>query len=69
MGRLGGLEVACLLRNPKLVCSNPEFDKLSGYENPSSFVDPTPLAHADASRDVLPRAGTSQYEQNMTREM
>ncbi|GFS53758.1 hypothetical protein TNCV_731491 [Trichonephila clavipes] len=21
----------------------------------SSFVDPTPLAHADASRDVLPR--------------
>ncbi|GFU11374.1 hypothetical protein TNCV_4040901 [Trichonephila clavipes] len=26
----------------------------------SSFVNPTPLAHADASRDVLPRGGTSQ---------
>ncbi|GFV04014.1 hypothetical protein TNCV_916391 [Trichonephila clavipes] len=23
--------------------------------DPSSFVNPTPLAHADASRDVLPR--------------
>ncbi|GFW16014.1 uncharacterized protein TNCV_4432871 [Trichonephila clavipes] len=29
--------------------------------NPSSFVNPTPLAHADASRDVLPRGGTSQW--------
>ncbi|GFU79692.1 hypothetical protein TNCV_4036991 [Trichonephila clavipes] len=31
-------------------------------ENPDlcSFADPTPLAHADASRDVLPRGGTSQ---------
>ncbi|GFY17647.1 uncharacterized protein TNCV_1073821 [Trichonephila clavipes] len=29
--------------------------------NPSSFVDPTPLAHADTSRDVLPRGGTSQW--------
>ncbi|GFS95265.1 uncharacterized protein TNCV_2630921 [Trichonephila clavipes] len=27
----------------------------------SSFVNPTPLAHADASRDVLPRGGTSQW--------
>ncbi|GFX73150.1 hypothetical protein TNCV_4502291 [Trichonephila clavipes] len=27
--------------------------------DPSSFVNPTPLAHADASRDVLPRGGTS----------
>ncbi|GFX94259.1 retrovirus-related Pol polyprotein from transposon 412 [Trichonephila clavipes] len=26
----------------------------------SSFVNPTPLAHADTSRDVLPRGGTSQ---------
>ncbi|GFY29517.1 hypothetical protein TNCV_2626871 [Trichonephila clavipes] len=26
----------------------------------SSFADPTPLAHADTSRDVLPRGGTSQ---------
>ncbi|GFV68002.1 hypothetical protein TNCV_1872841 [Trichonephila clavipes] len=25
-----------------------------------SFVNPTPLAHADALRDVLPRGGTSQ---------
>ncbi|GFT04751.1 uncharacterized protein TNCV_334891 [Trichonephila clavipes] len=25
--------------------------------DPSSFVNPTPLAHADASRDVLPRGG------------
>ncbi|GFY22429.1 hypothetical protein TNCV_2176901 [Trichonephila clavipes] len=25
-----------------------------------SFANPTPLAHADASRDVLPRGGTSQ---------
>ncbi|GFX34222.1 uncharacterized protein TNCV_3225721 [Trichonephila clavipes] len=29
--------------------------------NSSSFVDLTPLAHADASRDVLPRGGTSQW--------
>ncbi|GFU47322.1 hypothetical protein TNCV_790511 [Trichonephila clavipes] len=28
--------------------------------DPSSFADPTPLAHADASRDVLPRRETSQ---------
>ncbi|GFV63361.1 uncharacterized protein TNCV_3286031 [Trichonephila clavipes] len=27
----------------------------------SSYVNPTPLAHADASRDVLPRGGTSQW--------
>ncbi|GFX97952.1 hypothetical protein TNCV_4906031 [Trichonephila clavipes] len=27
--------------------------------DPSSFADPTPLAYADASRDVLPRRGTS----------
>ncbi|GFY21647.1 uncharacterized protein TNCV_1167921 [Trichonephila clavipes] len=26
----------------------------------SSFVNPMPLAHADTSRDVLPRRGTSQ---------
>ncbi|GFY13176.1 uncharacterized protein TNCV_364231 [Trichonephila clavipes] len=25
----------------------------------SSFVNPTPLAHADALRDVLPRGGTA----------
>ncbi|GFX66546.1 uncharacterized protein TNCV_3496061 [Trichonephila clavipes] len=29
--------------------------------DPSSFVNPTPLAHADATRDVLPRGGTSQW--------
>ncbi|GFV57772.1 hypothetical protein TNCV_1565801 [Trichonephila clavipes] len=28
--------------------------------DPSSFVNPTPLADADTSRDVLPRGGTSQ---------
>ncbi|GFV23773.1 hypothetical protein TNCV_959671 [Trichonephila clavipes] len=28
--------------------------------DPRSFVNPTPLAHADISRDVLPRGGTSQ---------
>ncbi|GFU84556.1 uncharacterized protein TNCV_3238651 [Trichonephila clavipes] len=27
----------------------------------SSYVNPTPLAHADTSRDVLPRGGTSQW--------
>ncbi|GFU71229.1 uncharacterized protein TNCV_3782151 [Trichonephila clavipes] len=27
----------------------------------SSFANHTPLAHADASRDVLPRGGTSQW--------
>ncbi|GFW54370.1 uncharacterized protein TNCV_3703301 [Trichonephila clavipes] len=27
----------------------------------SPFVNPTPLAHADTSRDVLPRGGTSQW--------
>ncbi|GFW54618.1 hypothetical protein TNCV_5109921 [Trichonephila clavipes] len=25
--------------------------------NPSCFANPTPLAHADTSRDVLPRGG------------
>ncbi|GFU53335.1 hypothetical protein TNCV_2953691 [Trichonephila clavipes] len=25
--------------------------------DPSSFANPTPLAHADTSRDVLPRGG------------
>ncbi|GFW19555.1 uncharacterized protein TNCV_1604471 [Trichonephila clavipes] len=29
--------------------------------DPSYFADPTPLAHADASRDVLLRGGTSQW--------
>ncbi|GFW12671.1 uncharacterized protein TNCV_3883811 [Trichonephila clavipes] len=29
--------------------------------DPSSFANPTPLAHADTSRDVLPRGGTSQW--------
>ncbi|GFY05453.1 uncharacterized protein TNCV_961481 [Trichonephila clavipes] len=28
--------------------------------DPSSFANPTPLTHADASRDVLPRGGKSQ---------
>ncbi|GFS81886.1 hypothetical protein TNCV_1545031 [Trichonephila clavipes] len=28
--------------------------------DPSSFANHTPLAHADTSRDVLPREGTSQ---------
>ncbi|GFV51447.1 hypothetical protein TNCV_843871 [Trichonephila clavipes] len=30
--------------------------------DPSPFVNPTPLAHADTSRDVLPRGGTSQMD-------
>ncbi|GFW79706.1 uncharacterized protein TNCV_4361321 [Trichonephila clavipes] len=31
-------------------------------DSPSSyFVNPAPLAHADISRDVLPRGGTSQW--------
>ncbi|GFX52797.1 uncharacterized protein TNCV_3719871 [Trichonephila clavipes] len=29
--------------------------------DPSSFTNPTPLAHADTSRDVLPRGDTSQW--------
>ncbi|GFV44644.1 uncharacterized protein TNCV_1925201 [Trichonephila clavipes] len=29
--------------------------------DPSSFANPTPLAHADTSRDVLLRGGTSQW--------
>ncbi|GFY08131.1 hypothetical protein TNCV_1355441 [Trichonephila clavipes] len=28
--------------------------------DPSPFANPTPLAHTDTSRDVLPRGGTSQ---------
>ncbi|GFW16365.1 zinc finger MYM-type protein 1 [Trichonephila clavipes] len=28
--------------------------------DPSPFASPTPLAHTDTSRDVLPRGGTSQ---------
>ncbi|GFV50503.1 hypothetical protein TNCV_4746201 [Trichonephila clavipes] len=30
--------------------------------DPSSFTNPTPLAHADISRDALPRGGTSQRD-------
>ncbi|GFX47050.1 hypothetical protein TNCV_316721 [Trichonephila clavipes] len=30
--------------------------------DPSSFAGPTPLAHADTSRDVLPRGETSQSQ-------
>ncbi|GFX49819.1 hypothetical protein TNCV_3073721 [Trichonephila clavipes] len=33
----------------------------------SSFVNPTPLAHADTSRGVLPRGGTSQYLRQTSR--
>ncbi|GFT84411.1 hypothetical protein TNCV_147931 [Trichonephila clavipes] len=29
--------------------------------DPSSFANPTPLAHADTSRDVLPRGDTSHF--------
>ncbi|GFV61346.1 hypothetical protein TNCV_445621 [Trichonephila clavipes] len=29
--------------------------------DPSSFANPASLAHADTSRDVLPREGTSQW--------
>ncbi|GFX50234.1 uncharacterized protein TNCV_2782561 [Trichonephila clavipes] len=29
--------------------------------NRRSYVNPTPLAHADASRDIFPRGGTSQW--------
>ncbi|GFY23359.1 uncharacterized protein TNCV_3940551 [Trichonephila clavipes] len=29
--------------------------------DPSSFINPTSLDHADTSRDVLPRGGTSQW--------
>ncbi|GFW83871.1 uncharacterized protein TNCV_1492121 [Trichonephila clavipes] len=29
--------------------------------DPSSFANPTPLAHTDTSRSVLPRGGTSQW--------
>ncbi|GFX06255.1 uncharacterized protein TNCV_504751 [Trichonephila clavipes] len=30
----------------------------------SSYVNPTPLAHADTSRDVYPRGGTSQGDRS-----
>ncbi|GFU86091.1 uncharacterized protein TNCV_3937601 [Trichonephila clavipes] len=30
--------------------------------DPSSFANPTPLAHADTSRDLLPRGGTTQLD-------
>ncbi|GFV42369.1 hypothetical protein TNCV_4311001 [Trichonephila clavipes] len=33
--------------------------------DPSSFANPTPLAHADTSRDVLPRGGTSHRKMSM----
>ncbi|GFW43554.1 hypothetical protein TNCV_4769061 [Trichonephila clavipes] len=32
--------------------------------DPSSFANPTPLAHADTSRDVLPKGSTSQTVQD-----
>ncbi|GFU90851.1 hypothetical protein TNCV_4921841 [Trichonephila clavipes] len=37
--------------------------------DPSSFAIPTPLAHADASRNVLPRGGTSHPEDNSCKEL
>ncbi|GFV77469.1 hypothetical protein TNCV_1069981 [Trichonephila clavipes] len=36
--------------------------------DPSSFVNPTPLAHADASRDVLPRGGGEERRERERRE-
>ncbi|GFV14506.1 hypothetical protein TNCV_166331 [Trichonephila clavipes] len=33
----------------------------NGEKSRLSFANPTPLAHADTSRDVLPRGGTSQH--------
>ncbi|GFV11051.1 hypothetical protein TNCV_2717961 [Trichonephila clavipes] len=35
----------------------------------SSYDNPTPLAHADASRDVFPRGGTSHTLQNSVKRM
>ncbi|GFY00836.1 hypothetical protein TNCV_2142281 [Trichonephila clavipes] len=35
-------------------------DNLEIMFDSRSYDNPTPLAHADASRDVLPRGGTSQ---------
>ncbi|GFV21418.1 hypothetical protein TNCV_2371751 [Trichonephila clavipes] len=35
--------------------------------DPSSFANPTPLALADTSRDVLPRGGTSQRVRSFCR--
>ncbi|GFV26819.1 hypothetical protein TNCV_2023671 [Trichonephila clavipes] len=42
----------------------PQGEKFEGSHikimyDPSYFANPTPLAHADTSRDVLPRGGTS----------
>ncbi|GFY12778.1 DUF4817 domain-containing protein [Trichonephila clavipes] len=37
--------------------------------DPSPFASPTPLAHADTSRDVLPRGGTSQINGDRYRAM
>ncbi|GFW94386.1 hypothetical protein TNCV_1433211 [Trichonephila clavipes] len=34
--------------------------------DPSSFANPTPLAHADTSRDVLPRGGKSQMDHHVS---
>ncbi|GFV13656.1 hypothetical protein TNCV_68581 [Trichonephila clavipes] len=34
--------------------------------DPSSFANPTPLAHADATRDALPRGGTSQIPERVS---
>ncbi|GFV32244.1 uncharacterized protein TNCV_1675301 [Trichonephila clavipes] len=40
------------------ICVDNEISNGSGVS--CSLANPTPLAHADASRDVLPRGGTSQ---------
>ncbi|GFU92542.1 hypothetical protein TNCV_4794711 [Trichonephila clavipes] len=61
------------LKNVELFSNTKAFgDELRNFEphfsdqDGTSFADPTPLAHADASRDVLPRGGTSQMVQAFT---
>ncbi|GFX28165.1 transposable element Tcb2 transposase [Trichonephila clavipes] len=57
---------------PRGECLNPAFASqrhtapTAGVKimfDPSSFANPTPLAHADTSRYVLPKGGTSQLDQ------
>ncbi|PRD25440.1 UNVERIFIED_CONTAM: hypothetical protein NCL1_40941 [Trichonephila clavipes] len=43
------------------VAKNETNGSVSIMFDSSSFANPTRLAHANASRDVLPRGGTSQY--------
>ncbi|GFW75491.1 hypothetical protein TNCV_4426741 [Trichonephila clavipes] len=61
------IEVRCSKIQVLRVVDKHIGDRLEVKCTASSYVNPTPLAHADTSRDVLPRGGTSQPEPGFVR--